>query len=338
MFPHVSLFQTMVRVFMSNILIIKLGALGDVVMATSLINQIQSFHSTDNIFLLTSEPYDKIFHTWKNLTVHTLKRKGIRNNLRTISWIRKKRFTTVYDLQSNDRSGLYCALSGIRRRVGNHPRYPYNVHPEEPYEGQCHIYDRMLAVLISAGIPATHTAPSLPASDQEKQHVRTWLKENSLVQKNFIIIHAGGSIQHPEKRWPYYEELAKKLSLNGMQIVWVGGDNDVEINKRMASVTGLNACNLFTFSELAELGRYASFAITNDSGPMHVFSCSGIPVYGLFGPTNWKRNHAVCQENRVISAQIEGVSTSDIEKFSPLPLTTISANIIINRLTRDDLH
>jgi len=322
---------------MSNILIIKLGALGDVVMTTSLINQIQSFHSTDKLFLITAEPYDTIFRTWKGLTVHTVKRKGFRNNLRTIAWIRKNRFDSVYDLQSNDRTGLYCALSKISRRVGNHPRYPYNVHPEEPYKGQCHIYDRMLAVLISAGIPATHTAPSLPASDQEKQYVGTWLKENHLVPDKFIIIHAGGSIQHLNKRWPYYEELAKKLSHSGMQIIWVGGDDDVEINKRMASVTGINACNLFTFSELAELGRHASFAITNDSGPMHIFSCSGIPVYGLFGPTNWKRNHAVCQGNRVISAQGEATPTNDIENFNPLSLKTIPVNIVINRLIRDGL-
>jgi len=101
---------------MANILIIKLGALGDVVMATSLITQIQSFHSTDNLFLLTSEPFDTIFSAWKGLTVHTIKRNGFRNNLNAIAWIRKNNFAVVYDLQSNDKTGLYCALSGIHRK------------------------------------------------------------------------------------------------------------------------------------------------------------------------------------------------------------------------------
>jgi ADP-heptose:LPS heptosyltransferase len=319
---------------MANVLIIKLGALGDVVMATSLIKQIQRFHSTDNLFLLTSAPFDNVFSAWKSLTVHAVKRKGLCNNLQTIAWIRKNKFESVYDLQSNDRSGLYCALSGINRRIGNHPRYPYNVHPEESYRGQCHIYDRMLAVLESAGIKAEHVAPSLPASDKEKQRTKIWLKENKLVKDNFIIIHAGGSRQHPEKRWPNYEELAKALSNRNMRIVWVGGNDDLEINKRMALTAGINACNQFTFSELAELGRHALFAITNDSGPMHILSCSGIPVYGLFGPTNWKRNHAICQENRVISAQADGGSASD-DIFSPAALNTISANTIINRLILD---
>ena len=134
---------------MENVLIIKLGALGDVVISTSLIKQIQSFHSTDKIFLLTSKPFDTIFHAWKDLNIHTVERKGLLNTLRTMTWIRKSRFNTVYDLQSNDRTGLYCAVSRASKRIGNHPRYPYNIHPKEAYKGQCHIYDRMLTVLKS---------------------------------------------------------------------------------------------------------------------------------------------------------------------------------------------
>jgi len=324
---------------MSNILIIKLGALGDVVMATSLIKQIQSFHSTDNLFLLTSAPFDTIFRAWNGLTVHAVKRKGLCNNLRTIAWIRKNHFESVYDLQSNDRSGLYCALSGISRRVGNHPRYPYNVHPEEPYTGQCHIYDRMLAVLVSANIMAEHIAPCLPASDEEKQHVRTWLKQNKLVTDNFIIIHAGGSRQHPEKRWPYYKQLAETLSPGNKTIVWVGGNDDIEINENLSSIAGVNACMQFTFNELAELGRHAAFAITNDSGPMHVLSCSGIPVYAFFGPTNWQRNHAIGQRDHIFSSQIISASgaSSGLKDgvFSPLSLDKINLSSVIDRLEMD---
>ena len=323
---------------MANILIIKLGALGDVVMASSLINQIQSFHSADKLFLLTSEPFDTIFRNWKCLTVHAVKRKGFRNNLRTIAWIRKNHFESVYDLQSNDRTGLYCALSGIHRRVGNHPRYPYNVHPEDPYKGQCHIYDRMLAVLKSAGMPAKYTAPSLPVSDKEKQHIKSWLEENSLVKDSFIIIHAGGSKHHLEKRWPYFQQLAEILSARGKSIVWVGGNDDLEINKSLSTITGTNACNQFTFSELAELGKHASFAITNDSGPMHILACANIPIYAFFGPTNWNRTHAIGQEKNVIFAKGNNdLSQEDNEIFRPTPLKLISIDAVVNRLASDEL-
>jgi len=289
---------------MANILIIKLGALGDVVMSTSLIKQIQSFHSTDRLFLLVSKPFHTIFHAWEDLNVKTIERKGFLNTLRIIMWIRKNHFAAVYDLQSNDRTGLYCAVSGISRRIGNHPRYPYNVHPEDAYCGQYHIYDRMLAVLRSAGIQAEPLPPALPASNEEKQKISLWIRENELIKNDFIIIHAGGSRQHPEKRWPYYEQLAKIFSAKDKSIVWVGGNDDLEINKNLSSITGINASNQFTFPELAELGRYASFAITNDSGPMHILSCSGIPVYAFFGPSNWRRSHAIGQKEFVITRDL----------------------------------
>lgn len=289
---------------MTNILIIKLGALGDVVMSTSLIKQIQSFHSTDKLFLLTSKPFNTIFYAWEDLYVQTIEGKGFLNTLRTIMWIRKNHFATVYDLQSNDRTGMYCAVSGISRRIGNHPRYPYNVHPEDAYRGQCHIFDRMLALLKSAGIPAKPVPPFLPASSKEKQKISSWIRENELIENDFIIIHAGGSRQHPEKRWPYYEQLTKIILAKNKSIVWVGGNDDLEINRTLSSIAGINASNQFTFPELAELGRRASFAITNDSGPMHIFSCSGIPVYAFFGPTNWKRNHAIGQKEFVITKDL----------------------------------
>jgi len=324
---------------MANVLIIKLGALGDVVMATSLIKQIQSFHSADNLFLLTSTPFDTFFHDWKGLNVHTVKRKGLRNSLRTIAWIRDNHFESVYDLQSNDRSGLYCALSGIHRRIGNHPRYPYNVHPEESYRGQCHIYDRMLAVLESAGIRAEHLAPSLPASDEEKQRIKTWLKENKLVKDSFIIIHAGGSRQHPDKRWPYYKQLAEALSARNKSIVWIGGNDDIEINESLSSIAGINACMQFTFSELAELGRQASFAITNDSGPMHILSCSDTPVYAFFGPTDWQRNHAIGQRDHVLSPQTMSANEASANLngavFSSVSLDKINLLSVLDRLETD---
>lgn len=323
---------------MANILIIKLGALGDVVMSTSLIRQIQSFHAADQLFLLTSPPFDGLFRAWPDLNVHAVARKGLRNTLRTIAWIRKHRFSTVYDLQSNDRSSVYCALSGIDKRVGNHPRYPYNIHPQDAYHGQCHIYDRLLVVLQAAGIQAQLSTPYLPASTEEQSRLGSWLKENQLVEKNFIIIHAGGSRQHPQKRWPYFEQFATQLAALKKYVVWVGGNDDLEINKRLSSIVGIDASNQFSYSELAELGRQASFAITNDSGPMHILSGAGIPVYAFFGPTNWKRNHAILQDQNVIAAQAGDDSlVTNNTTFSPASLATISTDSVLERLKADQV-
>lgn len=319
---------------MAKILIIKLGALGDVVMATSLIRQIQQYHAHDDLWLLTAPAFLDIFNHWSELNVIAFGREGLRETLKAVCWIRSGDFTRVYDLQSSDRSAVLCALSGIPARVGNHPRFPYNIHPGDIYSGQCHIYERMLEMLRAAGINAVYAPPELPLAEEEKEFVMAWLGKKQLLSSAFVIMHPGASPQHPEKRWPYFLELALALKDSGYTVVWAGADNEQEMNQRYSTQVGIDASNMFSINMLAELVRHARFAVTNDSGPMHVLSCSGIPVYAFFGPTNWRRNHALGQKDNVLAVErLHPDRNMDPSSTSDLRLITV--NDVIQRLRKD---
>ena len=281
-----------------DILIIKLGALGDVVMATGLVERILRHHAPRRCTLLTSPAYAGLF---PGLELKTFDRSSLRSTLATVQWIRRQRFRRVYDLQSNDRTGVMCGLSGIPERVGNHPRFPYNLHPESRYAGQCHIHARMLEVLEAAGISADKVAPCLHPSDQDREKVHAWLQERDLADRKLVIMHAGASARRPEKCWPHFRELAVSLAQRGFLTVWTGGEEDRHTNASLARVTGVDASATFSFLQLVALTEHAQFAVTNDSGPMHLLACGSIPVYGLFGPSDWRRNHAVGQRDRVLS-------------------------------------
>ena len=317
---------------MARIFIIKLGALGDVVMATSLIRQIQHYHRNDEVWLLTAPAFTGIFNNHDNLNVVSLGRKGFIGTIKILSWIRGKKFSRVYDLQSNDRSSLLCAFSGITERIGNHPHFPYNIHPAEKYTGQCHIYDRMLQVLAAAGIKPVHEPPVLPATDQERAQVHIWLQQNDFKDREFVILHAGASSKHPEKCWPHFLELAKIIAKSGYKIIWIGSDADAAINKKLADEIGFDVSGIFSINELAELGRHAHFAVTNDSGPMHILSGSGIPVFAFFGPSNWRRNHAIGQADVVICT-----NNKNSEIFTPSPLRNISLDQAIEKIRKKGL-
>ncbi|MGH8121041.1 MAG: glycosyltransferase family 9 protein [Gammaproteobacteria bacterium] len=317
---------------MAKILIIKLGALGDIVMSTSLVRQIQKHHAQDELWLLTAPAYVEIFSAWPGLHVSSFRRKGVRPNFKAVAWMRNSGFARVYDLQSSDRSGLLCALSGIPERVGNHPRFPYHLHPVDKFTGQCHIHERMLEVLRAAGIAAQYAPPELPITPADRNFVAAWLCENELEDRPFVIMHPGASPAHPEKCWPCFPELACALNDYGYTIVWAGADNERNTIRQCASQVGIDACNIFSISMLAELGSHARFAVTNDSGPMHVLSCSGIPVYAFFGPTNWRRNHALGQaENIIVPAD------SSPDKFRPAALGKITLAQVLQRLRERNL-
>jgi len=117
-----------------------------------------------------------------------------------------------------------------------------------------------------------------------------------------VLMHAGSSQRWPSKRWEeaHWLDLATQLEARGFPVIWIGGEDDRELNRRLAKKTGVDASDAFSCAELITLGRQAAFAISNDSGPMHLLSMSGIPVYAFFGPTDWQRSHAIGQQGHVL--------------------------------------
>jgi ADP-heptose:LPS heptosyltransferase len=120
-------------------------------------------------------------------------------------------------------------------------------------------------------------------------------------------MHAGSSRNWLSKRWPQdrFAELAVMLEKAGIRCIWIGGSADKEVNRNLAEFVGTDATEQFSILQLYVLGKAALFAVTNDSGPMHILAATGIPVYGFFGPTSWIRSHAAGQKDRVFSRNVD---------------------------------
>lgn len=325
---------------MRRVLVIKLGALGDLVMATGLLHAILAHEREAQVSLLTTPAYAPLFAGWPGLRVAAFPRKGLLAGLRVLRWLRGQHFDRIYDLQSNDRTRLWCALAGASERVGNHPVWPYTHHPSEPWHGQCHIFERMLAVLAAAGVPTQDALPRLPAEEATRRGVEAWLEAHGLQQAALALCHAGSSPAWPAKRWPHFAELAHALAARGLAVVWLGAGQDAGLNASLARAVGIDATGAFDLAGLAELGRRARFALTNDSGPMHVLAAAGLPVYGFFGPTDWRRNHAIGQAGRVLRNQAPCPACASPHRAAAaghLCLPGISAASVLARLERDGL-
>jgi ADP-heptose:LPS heptosyltransferase len=312
---------------MAGILIIKLGALGDIIMACPLIRCIQECHAAEEASLLTVDAFGGFFDRWPGLRVRTFTRHGWRSTWNTLRWIRRHRFARIYDLQSNDKTAILCAFSAARERVGNHPRYPYTIHPSRPWRGETHIHERWREVLASAGLDPGPLSPWLPVSASDREHVAAWLKRKALAGRPFAVMHAGTSAGHAEKRWPGFGALAAAIRAAGTEVVWAGGPDDAVLNHELvAGHGGIDATAAFSLPQVAALGAAARFAVTNDSAPMHALACAGIPVFGLFGPSNWRRNHAIGQEANVICAADSG------SVWLPAPMESLPAARVLQRL------
>ena len=259
--------------------------------------------------------------------MHAFPRRGWRAMKDIVTFVRAGRFDRIYDLQGNDRTSLICALSGAAERVGNHTRFPYTHHPADKWRGNMHIFERMKRVLQSADVSVERQSPVLPTTIDNRRNVEQWLAKHKSSLQNLVGFHASASAGRPEKCWPHFVNLAKKLLAADFTPVWLGtAEDNVQNAAFIQRSGGLNASGAFNIPELALCGEQFAFAVTNDSGPMHVLAASGIPVYGLFGPSDWRRNHALGQAHYVITPP----------SGSP-DLKEISADYIWQRLIADQL-
>ena len=129
--------------------------------------------------------------------------------------------------------------------------------------------------------------------------------------------------------------MAEPLDDSGIAVVWLGGEDDRALNCELASKVGIDSSGEFSLLELAEIGRRAAFAITNDSGPMHVLAAADIAVFGLFGPSDWRRNHALGQESRVIACS-DLVAGFEGEKLGDC-LGQLGVDVVWSKLTGEGL-
>ena len=283
-----------------NVLVIKLGALGDVVLSVPQLVRLVETHAGDRITLLTAPAYVELV-AGLPLQVVAFQRKGFVEMLRVVRWLLGQQFDVVYDLQGSLRSRVMTLLTQAGKRVGRTPGIAYTHTPLLTTDG-VHAFDRLNDILIAGGVAAASPALQLPVSATAASRVTAWLQQQGFAGRPLVLVHAGSSRQWPAKRWgeAHYQTLATTLEARGFVVIWIGGEDERALNSRLASHTGVDVTAAFSLAELLALAGHAAFAVSNDSGPMHVLSAAGLSVYAFFGPTDWQRSHALGQAARVL--------------------------------------
>ena len=96
---------------MSNILIIKLGSLGDIVQISGVLRDIRENHYNKKIFILTTSPYVELLSKCPHIDGVLIDKRLPRWNLLYLVKLRKLlskfNFSKVFDLQNSSRTSFY---------------------------------------------------------------------------------------------------------------------------------------------------------------------------------------------------------------------------------------
>lgn len=256
-----------------KILVIRHGAFGDIVQADGALRDIRAQHPQAEIVLLTTPPFKRLLarcpHVDRLLLDDRAPLWQFGKFLALRQQLRSEGFARVYDLQSSNRTKHYqrFLLPGIPWCDNR----DFNGRPvRECYKLQ----------LEREGVKAEHAMN--PDVSWMAEDMSAFLAAEG-VRPGYVFLIPGCAAKHPQKRWPYYGELARELIARGYQVVTAPGPDEIELCKSIPGITLLGSKGFLGWFELAGVIRSAAFVVGNDTGPSHVAACLGRSGLALFG-------------------------------------------------------
>lgn len=285
-----------------RILIIKLRAIGDVVMAMPVIENLRLAYPDAFLAFLTEEASADILAGNPFLDeVLVLPRRTWRSLPRLTRWraqgqfyrtLRARRFDLVIDLFGNPRSAILSLLSGARHRLGYSFRMRKYCYTQRirPRGGEVHEVEFHLDAVRALNLPTPVSQPHVFVPEQAAQGAMDWVTANGLAHGTRLIgLNPGGG--WAVKRWPpeRFAVLADRLITEydaRIILFWGPGEEAlVEAIRRHMNHPALSIPAV-SLSEMGAFLKHLTLLISNDSGPMHIAAALGVPTIGIFGPTN----------------------------------------------------
>ena len=303
---------------MSNILIIKLGSLGDVVQISGALRDIREHHKNEKITILTTSKYINLFkncpYVDNCLEDERLPRYNIFYLLRLRKIINSLNFNKVYDLQNSNRTNFY------RKFLFNVKNWSSSRDiPENKYNNS--VLQRFDEQLRKSNIKTLYTLKPDFSWAAEKAN-----NYNLNTDKKYILFFPFCSRDLIHKRWPYFSELINLIKQNHPEysLVVAPGPGEIEEAKSLDIKIALNNNLPLNFFELASLIKKSHLVIANDTGPAHMASHLGARGFALFGP------HTTPEKVSIEREKFIALQTMDLKSFSAVRFYALIKSSIIN--------
>lgn len=278
-----------------RILIVRLGALGDIVHTIPAAAALRAAYPDARIDWLVEAKHRGI------LDLVTVIDDIIAIDTRTIGgWIdavrrlRARAYDIALDFQGLMKSAVFARASGAPRVAGFsiwHLREkgarPFYSETDDP-SGDVHVVEKNLRLLRVLGVETTTLAfPLAHAPSAALDAVRQSAGER------FALINPGAA--WPNKRWAAarFGEVAgflREVRALPSIVLWGPGEQPLAQAVADASNGAARVAPPTQIADLVELSRQAAVIVSGDTGPLHVAAAVGTPAIGLYGPTNPRRN------------------------------------------------
>ena len=268
-----------------KILVIKHGALGDIVQGLDAFASLRAGNPQAYITLMTSPGFLSLAEMmpWFDDVV-TDPRASLINFVASLRIRRhfRRNWSVIVDMQCSGRTGWYFSHFRLpkTRWIGVTPGCS---DPLPEFTGVNNRLRMMKAAELAGGINQTADMEWL-MSDKEAFH-SDWQVDPAL---GYAVLVPGCSLAKPQKRWPakYFAAVGNDLLARGVKVYVVGTAEDrCAIDRVLADAP--DVIDLSGKTNLPELGRLlcdASYVIGNDTGPVFLAAKTGAPTLMMMGP------------------------------------------------------
>lgn len=280
-----------------TILVIQTAFIGDVILATALLEQIHQQWPNAQIDVVVRKGNESLLanHPFLNRVLVWNKEGGKYKELWHLAGkIRRSRYDVALNLQRFGATGLLTALSGAGQTVGfaKNPfsrffthRVPHRLEPG------IHEVDRNAALLVPLDVKKTiRFRPKLYPARTDYEAIRSY---QSVPYYCIAPTSVWFTKQFPARKWI---DFIKKIPAETV-VYLLGAPSDTEacehIRQESARDTIINLAGKLSLLQSAALMQGAAMNYVNDSAPMHLCSavnapttaifCSTVPDFG-FGP------------------------------------------------------
>ncbi|MDR4507718.1 MAG: lipopolysaccharide heptosyltransferase II [Candidatus Brocadiaceae bacterium] len=294
-----------------NILIVRLGAMGDIVHVIPAVKNVRESYPSAHIAWLVEDKLKDLVDAIPGIDeVVVFPRKRWQAHLKNpqkyfqmitelrafLKKLRQKRYDVALDFHGNFKSGLLSYLSRARYRIGFSRKFgkEFNFIFQNvciaPEKKRIHRVDKYLALVQCLGITTHYQRPEFLIPEADRHYIDRFILQNHLQERPLAMIHPGTSVFGKFKRWPpeKYSLLADRLTQElHYAVVFTWGPLEYKIAEEIISLMhtqGTIACKTSSVKQLIALLQRAHLFIGSDTGPTHIASYIGIPTIAIFGP------------------------------------------------------
>lgn len=315
-----------------NILIINFGQIGDVIMSLPALEAVRRKFPASHIAVMIgksakdviemSDIVDEIVVVDRVKLRDHNKLLSIKEIIRLIFEVRRKRYDFAIDLHSLYETNLIGFLSGAKLRLfGNRGNrsldFLSNFRPKPPLENKSlHLADYYLKNLEPLSIKENKRAFRIRPSNTYLEKAKSILKRDGIENKNLVGINLGAG--NPSRHWDLekFAYLTQMISHDdNLQILIFCGpeENHLQNEIKESFPSKIMIYNELNLKELTAFFSLLKVLIGNDTGPLHLGAMVGTPIVLIIGKNAPLKYLPLTEDISVVRNEtLEKISVEDV--------------------------